>query len=359
MAINHKQIEEEDEYISLLEIKNKFNSWLRYLKTKWKLIFISILLGGILGLAYSNSNKIIYKAVLRFAVEEDKNTGGGGLGSALASSFGVDIGGGGGIFATSNIGDLMKSRLIVEKVLLKSIEPNEKKLSIAEYYIQLKNLRKNWELNPSLRNIQFISDIDRKTFTLQQDSILQTIYSDLISNDKLIVLQRDKKVSFLSLEVQSEDELFAKIFCENLVNETSNFFIQTKSKKARINVEILQKQVDSIRSELNTSITGVAKEVDNIYNLNPALSLKVAESQKKRIDVQSNTALLTNLVVQLELAKIALRKETPLVQEIDNPKLPLEKYKLGKLKGALFGIIFSFIMINIYLLLRFYLKRSE
>jgi uncharacterized protein involved in exopolysaccharide biosynthesis len=358
MAINHTQIEGEDEYISLLEIKNKLNNLIGYLKTKWKIIFISILIGGLLGLAYSNSKKIIYKAVLRFAVEEDKNSG-GGLGSALASSFGVDIGGGGSIFSTSNIGDLMKSRLIVEKVLLKPVEVSGKVLSIAEYYIQLKQLRQNWELNPKLKNIQFLPNSDRTTYKIEQDSILQSIYLDLISDDKLIIIQRDKKVTFLSLEIQSENELFAKLFCENLANETSNFYIQTKNKKSRINVEILQKQVDSIRSELNTSISGVAKEVDNIYNLNPSLNIRGAESQKKRIDVQSNGTLLTSLVVQLELAKIALRKETPLVQEIDRPIFPLEKKRLSKSKGIVLGIFFSFFIINLFLIITRYFQKNN
>ena len=39
-----------------------------------------------------------------------------------------------------------------------------------------------------------------------------------------------------------------------LLKETSDFYIETKSKKARINVEILQKQVDSVKNELNNEI---------------------------------------------------------------------------------------------------------
>jgi uncharacterized protein involved in exopolysaccharide biosynthesis len=42
-------------------------------------------------------------------------------------------------------------------------------------------------------------------------------------------------------------------------------------------------------------------------------------------------------VKQSELAKVTLRKETPLIQIIDRPILPLKKDKFGKAKGIVIG----------------------
>jgi uncharacterized protein involved in exopolysaccharide biosynthesis len=72
-----------------------------------------------------------------------------------------------------------------------------------------------------------------------------------------------------------------------------------------------------------------------------------APSAKRQVDVQANTAILTELVKQTELAKVTLRKETPLIQVIDRPILPLPKEKFGKGKGILlgWGIISFFIII--------------
>jgi uncharacterized protein involved in exopolysaccharide biosynthesis len=53
--------------------------------------------------------------------------------------------------------------------------------------------------------------------------------------------------------------------------------------------------------------------------------------------VQANTAILTEIVKQAELAKVTLRKETPLIQVIDQPILPLPKEKFGKAKGIILG----------------------
>ena len=347
--INNFNIDNDE--ISLKELIYKTKEWLFYLKTKWKIIFITTILGGLIGLTIAIYKKPTYSALLTFAMEDEKggNNGGGGISSALglASSLGIDLGsGGGGAFAASNLTELMKSRLIVEKVLLKPIQMNGKTIPLVEFYLQLMELRERWQNIPGLSKVDFVPN--SSNLTRIQDSILSIIYKDLINKEKLIITQKDKKVSILSIEVTSENELFAKIFCENIAKETSDFYIQTKSKKARLNVEILQKQVDSVKNSLNQAISGVATEVDYVYNLNPSLNIKGASSKKRQIDVQANTSILTNLAVQLELAKITLRKETPLIQLIDTPILPLEKNKLGKFRTMVLGGIFAFFFIILY-----------
>jgi len=365
MALENNQIENsntDNDEISLKELIIKIKDWISFLMSKWKSIIGIGIIGALIGLTIALFEKPTYKAVLTFAMEEDKGSGGGGLSGALglASSFGLDLGGAGGVFAASNLAELMKSRLLVEKVLLEPIIINGKTISLAEYYIQINELREGWEKKPILKNIQFLPNADRNSFTLQQDSILQQIHKSLIDPKKLSILQKDKKVTILSIEVTSENELFSKIFCESIAKETSDFYIETKSKKSKINVNVLQRQTDSVRNALNGAITGVAIETDNVYNLNPAFNIKGAPSKKKQIDVQANTAILTNLVVQLELAKITLRKETPLIQLIDRPILPLQKEKFGKLKSIILGgCLAGFLFILFLILGRFYKKLVE
>ena len=365
MALENNKIENiniDNDEISLKEIINKTKEWFAFLISKWKTIILMGIIGGLIGFTIASFEKPTYKALLTFAMEDDKG-GGGGLGGALglASSFGIDLGGGGGgAFSASNLAELMKSRLMVEKVLLKPILVKGKIISLAEYYIQINNLRNTWEKKPMLKNIHFIPNESRSNFTFQQDSIMKTIHRHLILLENLSIMQKDKKTSIITIEVNSKDENFSKFFCENLAKETSDFYILTKSKKARINVEVLQKQVDSVRDELNGAITVVATETDNVYNMNPALNVKGAPSKKKQIDVQANTAILTNLVVQLELAKISLRKETPLIQTIDSPILPLDRKKFGRLNAL---ILASFLSSGFYaifiIIIRLYKKSLE
>jgi hypothetical protein len=258
----------------------------------------------------------------------------------LASSFGFDLGGGGGgLFTGSNIIELMKSRLVVEKTLLNPVKVAGKEISLADYFIQINNLK---------TKVNFPVNADRSKFSLEQDSILQIISAGLTKNN-LVIAQKDKKVSIISLTVLTKSELFSKLFCDQLLKETSDFYIETKSKKSRLNVDILQRQADSIRAELNGAITGVAAASDNVYNLNPAYNVKRTPGTRRQVDVPANTAILTQLVAQLELSKVSLRKETPLVQLIDRPILPLEKDKVGRLKSLVLGSFLAGFLTVLYL----------
>jgi hypothetical protein len=332
--------------ISLKELIEKGKEWYAYLLSQWKIIVLAGVIGAALGLTYSFVKKPVYTATLTFALEDEKS--GGGLGGALglASSLGLDLGGGGGsIFTGSNLPELFISRIMVEQTLMTPVTVNGKVISLAEMYIQNNEWRDSWNDKPKFKNIQFLPDTKRKYFTRVHDSILGVIYEDLFKSS-LSVVQKDKKISIISMDVASTNELFSKYFCEALAKQVGQFYVSTKSKKARANMEILERQTDSIRAELNGAITGVAVANDNTFMLNPALNVRRAPSARRQVDVQANTAILTELVKQTELAKVTLRKETPLIQVIDRPILPLKKEKLGKIEGVFIGtLLFGFLSI--------------
>ena len=352
--MNEKHTNDE---ISLKELIEKGREWFSYLLSQWKVIVLAGMIGAGLGLAYSFSKKPVYTASLSFALEDEK--GGGGLGSALglASSLGLDLGGGGGsIFAGSNLTELFKSRAMVEQTLLSPVIVDGKSISLAEMYIHNNGWRDQWKGKPQYEKIQFLPDTKRKYFTRVHDSILGVMYQDL-SKTGLSVGQKDKKISIITIDVNSTNELFSKYFTEALVKEVSDFYVTTMSKKARMNMDILERQTDSIRRELNGAITGVAVANDNTFGLNPAMNVRRAPSARRQVDVQANTAILTELVKQTELAKVTVRKETPLIQVIDQPILPLKKEKFGKAKGIVMGGFLAGFLIVLVLIIRRIVKQ--
>ncbi|QKJ64829.1 Wzz/FepE/Etk N-terminal domain-containing protein [Flavobacterium sp. M31R6] len=350
-----KQIPNDE--ISLKELIEKGKEWYAYLLSQWKIILLVSVLGAALGLTYSFIKKPVYTATLSFALEDEKS-GGGGLGGALglASSLGIDLGGGGGsIFTGSNLTELFKSRTMVEQTLMTPVTVNGKVISLAEMYIQINGWREDWEDEPKFKNVQFIPETKRKYFTRVHDSILGEMYKEL-SKEGLSVAQKDKKIAIISMDVASNNELFSFYFCEALAKQVGKFYVTTKSKKARMNMEILERQTDSIRSELNGAITGVAVANDNTFMLNPALNVRRTPSARRQVDVQANTAILTELVKQSEMAKVTLRKETPLIQVIDRPILPLSKERFGKAKGLIMGWFLGWFLIMLFLIVRRLLK---
>ena len=345
----------ENDEITLKELLEKAKEWYAYLVSQWKIIVLAGVVGATLGLTYSIFKKPIYTATLSFALEEDNS---GGMNGALgfASSLGLDLdGSAGGIFMGSNLTELFKSRTMVEQTLMQPVIVGMDTVSLAELYIRNRGWREDWNEKPKLKVIQFPPLTKRKYFTREHDSIMGKMYEDL-SKTSLTVAQKDKKISIINIDVKSENEGFAKAFSETLAKQVSDFYVDTKSKKARMNMAILQHQTDSIRAELNGAITGVAVANDNAFMLNPALNVNRVPSTKRQVDVQANTAILNELVRQTELAKVTLRKETPLIQVIDRPILPLVKERFSKLKGIVLGGILAGFLTVLGLIIRRIIK---
>ncbi|HWZ34556.1 MAG TPA: hypothetical protein VNW51_00270, partial [Mucilaginibacter sp.] len=229
------------------------------------------------------------------------------------------------------------------RALLTPVVLKNKKQTLADYYIDFSDLRKNWQNRPEVRNIHFLPGENASKFTLHQDSVLSLLYKSLIKNN-LNVDKEDKKLNIITVTVNSTDELFSKEFAEVLTKEVSDFYIQTKTEKSSKNVAVLQRQTDSVRQMLNGAITGVATSLDVNPNPNPLLATLRVPSQHRQIDVQANSAILTQLVTNLEIAKMSLLQATPLIQVIDRPILPLEKQNVKKTIGiALGGILVAFL----------------
>jgi len=347
--------------ISLKELIQKLGEWWKYLLSKWLVIVFCAMAGGGIGLLYAFVTKPKYKAVVTFALEDDKQAAGGLSGAlGLASSLGIDLGtNAGGAFSGANLIELMKSRKLVQKALLNVYIQVGHPKSLADQLLEMTKIdQKLIKLGIWRGESLFQVDADPSQFNLQQDSVISVLYEIIAgSNGILSVAQKDKKISIISVEVNSGNELFSKFFAESIVKEVADFYVETKSKKARNNVAILQRQADSIRNELNLAITGVATSTDNTFNLNPALNVNRVPSTKKQIDVQANTAILTQLVANLEMAKVTLLRETPLIQLIDRPILPLKKVKLGKAKSLLMGGFLAGFLTVLYLIVRKMLKQ--
>ena len=352
-------METQNDEITLKELLDKAKEWHSYLLSQWKIIVLAGVVGAALGLGYSISKKPIYTATLSFALDDEKSGGSSGA-MGLASSLGLDLGGGsgGGVFSGANLTELFKSRFMVEQTLMQPMTTGVDTISLTEMYIRTQEWRDKWIDKPRLKAIQFPPLTKRKYFTREHDSIMGKIYEDL-SKTCLTVEQKDKKAAIISIVLKSENEQFSKIFCETLAKQVSDFYVDTKSKKSRLNMSILVKQRDSIRDELNKGITNVAIANDNTFMLNPALNVNRTPSAKSQVNVEANTVLLNELIRQVELAKVSLRKETPLIQVIDRPILPLPKERLGKAQGILLGSLIGVFLTIFVLIFRLVLKKIQ
>jgi hypothetical protein len=338
------------EEISLKYLIIKLQEWWRFLLGKWIIISFAALVGAGLGMLYAFLQKPSYVGELTFVLEESKS---GSLGSyaGLASQFGVDLGGGSsvGVFSGDNILEFLKSRLMVEKTLLSSVTTNRKEQSLADLYLEIYGFREKWEKDEELKKISFPLKEDRKDFTRIQDSLLNFIYQSIIKKN-LTISKPDKKLGFLIVKLVSPNEIFSKVFTERLVKEAIDFYVDTKTKRSKTNVDALQAKADSVEILLNRKTYSAAASQD--INLNPARSMATVGTEMVSRDKVMLQTVYTEVVKNLEISKMTMAQETPIIQIIDTPILPLKKERFGKLKGVLAGGFLSVFFTTVIIICR-------
>ena len=336
---NHNMKAENRTYngISLRELIVVVLSLVRYLWRKWLIILAIAVLGAVIGLCYSLFKKTNYTATLSFVMDESGVSQSGlGAAASIAEQFGFNLGGIGGVggfFQGDNIIEFLKSRSMIDETLLSEVELDGKPTLLVDRYIAYNDLREKWaSKDQGLAQLQFRDTVG----VYRQDSLMATFYKAIL-RDNLIIEKPDKKFNIIAIQMESPDERFSKAFTETLIKNATDFYIQTRTLKAKENLDVLTHQVDSVRKELNAAIGGVAAATDANPNPNRAFQSLRVRSQLHTVDVQANTAILTELVKNQELAKITLRNEKPVIQVLDKPILPLENDKVGKLKGIVIG----------------------
>ncbi len=324
-----------DDKITLKEVVLRLRNWGVFYKRKWKTLLVWGIVGFTLGGLVSVLKKPVYVAETSFVLEE-ADAGGMGQMSGIASLVGVNLGslgGSSGLFQGDNIIELYRSNNMIGKTLLSPFD--EEKLLIHRY-IEFNKLDKAWEKAVDLNAMDF--KMERGEFSVTQDSVMREI-SKMIREQHLSVAKPDRKLSIIQVNISSKDEQFAKVFNETLVDNVNSFYFQTKTKKTAESLQILQSQADSVRKILDKNLEELAYMSDKTPNPNPLLQVGNINVRKKQVDVQANSAIYSEIVKNLEVAKVNQRNNTPLIQIIDGPRYPLNRHEIKFLKGTVIGTL--------------------
>ena len=187
--------------IKFSDILEQVKLFLQFCLKNPKLFFIIIFSTCLISIVYWSTLNSNFKASTTFIVEESSSKG-GGL-SGIASQFGVDLGsvmGGSGssLFSGDNIFEIIKSRKIIEKVLLSKIEEQGASYSItmADFYMNITGLGKTTFKN----SLNFKNIKPEESHTIVQDSVLDIIYNNLIMQN-IFVEKLNKKSTLITISV--------------------------------------------------------------------------------------------------------------------------------------------------------------
>ena len=264
---------------------------------------------------------IKYNAKLTFVVDTESTNSSFGSMGGLASQFGFDLGGSNDIFSQNNVIELLRTRGVVEKVLMQGAKINDKYDILINHYIEIND-----------RELLFYGN------SYTKDSVSRIIWQDIINNHLNIEFQSDI-ANLITLSYISLNEDFAKHFVDKLIDQMGKRYIAHQTAKTKNTFGFLQSRADSVFSELKIAEEKFAK-IQDINQRIVKASGRLKELQLKR-RVQGLNTMYIELIKNLEVSKLALLNKTPIINIIDKPILPLETKETSKKLAGLLAFLFG------------------
>ena len=341
------------ESFSLLNFINSIKDWFTYLLSNLKgiVIITSILLSLVLLFNFIKSP--VHYARTSFVLDSESSSNSIGDIASLASLAGINASSfidASSLFQIDNIQELYRSNSMIKQTLLTDSDFGNERSLLIDRLASNEKIDKKWDK----LNVDFSTYNSKSNNLRVHDSILNELVK-IIKEKYLLVDKPSRKTTILEIGFDHKDELFAKSFNENLVSIVNDFYFKTKTQKTGENLKILERQADSVKKVLDKSILFLAEKDQSIPNPNPLTKVSLVPYQKALVDVQANGAIYQQIVTQLELAKVTHRNNTPLIQIIDKPVLPLENSRLKLFECFVYGIFGGlFFSVLYYSFLRFY-----
>lgn len=323
----------------------------------WELIkkWYWFVIVGFLFLSYTlytvNQQSATYVGKLSFMTNNDS---GGGVSRLLqfAGQFGM---GGNQPVASERLVELLKSKRMIYTAMMTEVEIEGDKKILFNHYIDLFKLREDWEEEENLKDFKFTPK-NIEDFNFTENSVAQNIYNQIVYG----FLGADPgKNGITSISCESVSEAFSKEFLVALIQTLSDYYQKKAVEQQRNTYEMIKGTADSVQTALQSAEYALTKWYEDNRKPLAAGTLSAQKAMnKERLErkVEILYEVLATDYKSLEIARLDLHSNKPVVQVIDYPTYPLPinyPNKLLKLIiSAILSIGFTGIMIILYKLVR-------
>ena len=320
---------------SVADLKSAWNGAWNGFKTHWKRFALLSLVGAALGFGLGYGLKTEKRKAEYIIAAEEQGASGW---ESLLAQFGLDVGSSnpGGVFEGESLVRLFRVRSLVERSLLEPLGQDSSKSIASALFAELKEYKQG-----QFANVNFEAQ-QRNTIT---DSALYLLYKH-VDKEILSVSRPDKKQSFITVSCAHENPMVATALSKAMIETVTDFYIETLTKKAKNNLKVLRNEADSVQRALNANLLKTAVQSD--LNINPLMQQARVGYNRSMVDLQISISLYGELVKNLKLAEIGLRKETPLIQVIEAPHYPLDTIGWNQYDGLLYGALIGFFLTGLW-----------
>lgn len=310
-----------------------FNVFIKRILFHWPLLLFIIALSIGAGIYYTTWQKPKFKSHLTFILNDNRENDQGNF-LSIAARFGLtSINSGNNIFAGNNLAEIIKSRRIIENVLLSTDTFNNRPYRLIEYFLEISNYR-----TPTIKDIHYPVDLHKGDFSYRQDSLLYEVFLEF--RKKYVEVKRPNKVlDIYEVSVTSGVEKFTKLFTERIVGYTYNYYGEIRTSKTKNILDVFEQRSALMKASRDYAIGSEGPIQDE--NLNPVQSSANAQLAQKKLNSQIYQAAYNALFSNMQLARLDYLKKTPLMQIIDGADYPMEEIKLRRNSAILLFPFFS------------------
>ena len=218
-------------------------------------------------------------------------------------------------------------------------------------------LNKKWSADPKIGSVSFPPYFAFQKYSRLQDSLISKMV-DLILKTQFSISRVDKKAGFIEVSTVMQDEMLTKTYCEKIVKAAVDRYVALKTQRQKLTVEKLQSRVDSVANllSLKTQTSASLQTKATTMDINPLYRTGAAIATETTMRDKTMLATIFASVTQnLEMAKFTLSQETPAIQIVDTPILPLNKTKSSRILTA---ISFAFLFCSIFAVILTFRERK-
>jgi len=341
---NKEYIEEEESSIDFGKI---FQDLLKHKTLYYKVLPVAFLLAAIYAISLPN----YYSCTVKLSPElSGKSSSGGGL-AALASSFGVNLGGVGAgteaLFPTL-YPDLMnsvdfKTSLFQIPVTIEGNKEEGEPDRTMSYYDYLVNEQKSpWWGTAKKAAFQWLASLfkDEETAPTKIDPFrLTKKQADIVKAiDQNVVCDVDKKTMVITIDVTDQDALICATMADSVKTRLQKFITDYRTSKARVDLEYNQKLFGEAKAKYEQARNRYAAWADS----HRAVTSQSAQTKEADLqnEMQMQQQIYQQVVAQLQQAEMKVQQETPAFTTLQSATVPV--LKAGP-KRAQMCLIFLFL----------------
>lgn len=356
MNEENKYIEEQKE--SNIDFMKMFNNLLKHKRLYYKVLPITFVLACIYLLSLPN----YYTCTVKLSPEMSGANRSNSL-LNLASTFGMNIGGGVGMGTEAlypwlypelmNSVDF-KTQLFPVEV---TIEPEKEgdPTRRMSYYDYLMNEQKSpWWAEAIGGGLKFVFGLFFKTKEVDEPDTVNAFrltrkQADVVKAlDRMVVCNVDKKTMVITINVTDQNALVCAMMADSVKNHLQNFITEYRTTKASKDLEYYRK----IEAETKSRYEDVRQEYSEYMDANHDVILNTV--RQKQTDLENEMQLQYNAYSQTATQRLAaeakVQEETPAFTTLQSATVPVRKAGPHRAKSALTYLFLAFIGTSAWIL---------